>query len=95
MKLVWSKRSRSDLASIRRYIFQRNPQAADRVIDTLLAAAKRLETFPQLGRPSELSDVRLLKIPRIPYLMPYRVQDDAVEVLAVLHERRERPEEWS
>ncbi|CAN5244221.1 hypothetical protein BH10PSE7_BH10PSE7_42840 [soil metagenome] len=49
--------------------------------------------FPELGRASDRVDIRLLQVPRTPYLLPYRVIDSDIEILAVFDQRRDRPAE--
>ncbi len=95
MKLSWSRRSLRELAGIEAYISEQNPSAARRVAAAIVESAYRLEDFPHIGRRSERSDIRLLKVTGLPYIMPYRVEDKVVEILAVLHERIERPGDWT
>lgn len=94
MKLEWIGTSLSDLASIRNYIAERNPAAADRIAHDIDKAAQFLKPFPNLGRPTYRSDIRLLQVPNLPYLLPYRVNGEIIEILAVFDERRERPDGW-
>jgi plasmid stabilization system protein ParE len=42
MRVVWTARSLSDLASLRAYIAQDGPVAAERQVERILAAAVRL-----------------------------------------------------
>ncbi|MGQ0483789.1 MAG: type II toxin-antitoxin system RelE/ParE family toxin [Hyphomicrobiales bacterium] len=95
MRLVWSLAARGDLKAIRSYLTNRNPAAAERLMAELLRAAQRLEMFPQLGRPGHRSDIRLMQVPGLPYLLPYRVSGSDIEIFAVFDERKERPEEWT
>lgn len=94
MRLVWAGTSLSDLASIRKYIAERNPAAADRIANDIDKSAQFLKSFPLLGRPTHLSDIRLLQVPNLPYLIPYRVRGEIIEILAVFDERQERPGGW-
>jgi len=94
MKLNWSLAAQRDLKSIRSYIEVRNPVAAMRVADDIARAALRLEMFPQLGRAAHHSNLRLLQIPGLPYLIPYRIDSETIEILAVFDERQDRPPEW-
>ena len=82
------------MKDIETYIADRNPDAAKRVAAAIIEAAMRLEAFPYLGQPTHRSDVRELQVPRLPYLLPYRVRGEDVEILSVFDERMERPEEW-
>jgi hypothetical protein len=36
-----------------------------------------------------------MQVPGLPYLLPYRVSGETIEILAVFDERRERPVEWT
>jgi plasmid stabilization system protein ParE len=83
------------LLGIYRYIAVRDPFAAEKIMKTIAAAARRLAVFPQLGRPSDRSDVRLLQVPGMPYLLPYRVAEEEIEIIAVFDEWMERPPEWT
>ena len=61
-------------------------------------AARAAEVIDRLGQVPELyaevwQDVRAAPINRHPYVIYYRVLPDRVEVLAVLHARRD-PSEW-
>ena len=80
---------------IHRYIASRNPSATDKTVRLIEAAVQRLLMFPQLGRPTDQSEVRLVQVPGRPYLLPYRVGEDVVEIIAVFDERMERPPEWT
>lgn len=94
MKLKWGRQALADLARIDDYIAQFNPGAAKRITREITLAAKRLKSFPQFGRAAHRSALRLLQVPGRPYLLPYRVSNDTVEILAVIDERMERPPEW-
>jgi toxin ParE1/3/4 len=95
MRLKWLGKARGDLFSIHDFIKAYNPDAAERVSKEITRAALRLKAFPQLGRPSDRMGVRLMQVPGLPYLLPYRVSGDIIEILAVFDERWERPEEWT
>lgn len=94
MNLTWRRRALRQLDLIYDYISQFDPAAADTVSLAIEEAAIRLKSFPRLGRPSHKTDVRLLQVPGRPYLLPYRLTNNSVEILAVVDERMERPPEW-
>jgi len=64
-------------------------------VDSVVA---RLTVWPGTGSPVEglgaHLDVRRAPLGRFPYHLAYLVTDDAVQVLAVAHDRR-RPRYWS
>jgi addiction module RelE/StbE family toxin len=92
MRVVWTARALRDLASLRNYIVQDDTAAAERQVERILAAAARLAEFPETGRPGRRAETRELVVSRTPYLVPYRVRGEFVEVLRVLHGRQRWPE---
>ncbi|MBI4168386.1 MAG: type II toxin-antitoxin system RelE/ParE family toxin [Acidobacteria bacterium] len=54
-------------------------------------ATARLARHPESGRRGKLPGIRALVIARAPYLAPYRVHGDRIELLRVLHGRRPSP----
>lgn len=93
MKLVWSRRALRRLASIHDYIAKDNPAAATRVGLAIIEAAVRLEQFPQSGREGRVEGTRELVVPGLPYILPYRVVDDVIQIASVIHTSRKWPEE--
>ncbi len=96
MKLVWLPFASRDLASIADYYetAASTPLAAQ-VVQQIVLSASALIDNPHLGRPSESVDgIHELHIPRLPYLLPYRVIDDRIEILRVFHEAQDRPSVW-
>ena len=84
--VTWTIEALEDVHSIRAYIAQFNPYAAERVADRLLGAADRLADFPRLGAPIANGRRKLTTI--WPYAIIYRVGDDQVFVLSVRHGAR-------
>lgn len=85
----------SDLESIHEYYESRvGIEAADSVIAQIIEALEQLETFTGLGRPSQRPDVRELILSKFPFIAPYRLAHGEVQILRILHQSNERPEEW-
>ena len=91
MTVVWSPRAIQHLAALRAYIARDNPDAAAGVALTLLAAVERLAELPNLGRPGRLAGTRELVVPGTPFVIPYRVRSERLEIIAVFHGRQEWP----
>jgi toxin ParE1/3/4 len=89
MKVIVSPEARNDLRLIREYVSQDNPYAASRLAVELLLACDRLETFPERGRPGQRTGMRELTTVW-PYVISYRVKEDAVEIIRIWHGRQER-----
>ena len=91
MIIVWSPRAIAHLADLRAYIALDNPNAAGRIAATLLAAVERLTELPNLGRPGRVGGTRELVVPGTPYVFPYRLRGDRLEIIAVFHGRQKWP----
>lgn len=91
MIIVWSPRAIEHLAHLRSYISRDNPQAAQRIAARLLEAVERVAEVPNLGRPGRVAGTRELVVAGTPYVIPYRVRSDRLEVIAVFHSRQKWP----
>lgn len=89
VQVVWTRRAANDVLSIRAYIGQFNPLAAQRMAESLVAAGESLHLFPERGRPIGRGRRELTIV--WPYLIRYRVKDGRVDILTVRHGAR-RPE---
>jgi toxin ParE1/3/4 len=89
--IVWSPRAIEHLAHLRAYIARDNPKAANRIANALLEAVERLAELPNLGRPSRVAGTRELVVSSTPYVIPYRLRADRLEVIAVFHARQKWP----
>lgn len=92
MRLRWTRLAGADLEAIAEYIGQDSPAAAVRVVLELIdQAEKLLSRHTALGRPGRVVGTRELVIQGLPYIIPYRVRDNTIEILRVLHTSRRWP----
>ncbi len=94
MRLRWSQSALADLIDLRAYIEKDRPIAASTVARRILQAVSLLEQFPHMGRPGRVEGTRELVVSRTPYLVPYRVEDETIELLRVLHGARKWPDRF-
>lgn len=89
MKIVWSPEAIGDLISLRAYIAENNSAAALRTAQRIVQLIEDgLVENPSMGRPGRVPGTRELVITRTPYVVPYRVRGDAIEILRVYHGAR-------
>ena len=94
MKAVyWTPEARMRLKEIQDFIIgQDAPQAANRVVTTLLSRTRQLETAPLSGRKiSDYPDDELRELLEQPYRIIYRVTEQQLEILTVMHYRQLLP----
>jgi len=91
-RLAYAARYFRRLEDIRERIAENNPPAANRMVLRIRAAVARLATSPELGRPGRVTGTRELVIPGTPYIVPYRVRGDIVQIITVLHSAQRWPD---
>ncbi|HET8637651.1 MAG TPA: type II toxin-antitoxin system RelE/ParE family toxin [Acidobacteriaceae bacterium] len=89
MKIEWTVPALQHIREAREYIEIDNSAAAVRQVDRIEAAVNLLRAFPMMGRTGRRSGTRELPVPGTPYLLVYRVKQESVQVLAVLHGARD------
>ena len=82
-KVIWSPRALADIDSIRDYIGQSSPLAAQRMAIRLLQAGDSLDLFPRRGRPAARGMRELTVI--YPYIIRYRVVGERVDIVRIKH----------
>ena len=91
MRVKWLDFALSDLDSIEEYIARKNPGAAVRVVLSVIAAVELLVEQPGLGRTGRVEGTKEIVLTDIPYTVAYRIKNERVEVLRVLHQARQWP----
>lgn len=93
MRIRWLRTALANLDQEAEYIAADDPRAAARIMARIREAVERLATHPWSGRPGRVPGTRESIVPGTPYLVPYRVRGNAVEILRVFHGARRRPEQ--
>ena len=92
VRVDWSLAALADLKAIAEWIEQdRDLQTANRIARAIYGAVQSLLTMPYRGRYGRLDDTRELVIPRLPYIVVYRVLEERLVILNVLHGARRWP----
>ena len=90
LPVEWKLAARLDLIEIIDYIAQENPQAAEKMKRLLDEAAERLGEMPYINRRGRVAGTRE-KIAHRNYIIVYRVAADKVEILNIVHSRKNYP----
>lgn len=89
-KLVWAADARRDLRDIFEFVAERNLAAALRLQIRIREGAENALALPLAYRPGRLADTREL-IVHPNYILVYRVFEDRVRILRLLHARQLYP----
>ena len=90
MRLVWREEALDDLEAITSYIANHNEFAALRLQDAVEACAERLPDHPFMYRKGRAPGTREAVV-HPNYILIYRVSAEAIEILSVVHSRRQYP----
>jgi toxin ParE1/3/4 len=91
VRVRWLRVALANLEAEADYIAEDNPAAAHRLVQRITRAVDLLAKNPAMGRPGRVSGTRELVVADTPYIVPYRVRANAVEILRVFHAARKWP----
>jgi toxin ParE1/3/4 len=94
VKLRWTLPAVDHLREIFEYMAADNPGAAVRTVERIRNAIRQTARMPNAGRLGRVGGTREVVVLGTGYLVAYRVLDDAIHVLAVLHGARKWPESF-
>lgn len=76
------------------YIAQEDEDAAQKISDYIEARVEGLSKQPHQGRPGRIFGTRELVMDKFPFIIPYRVKDNEIQILRVFHTSRNPPRTW-
>jgi toxin ParE1/3/4 len=91
VRVEWLRAALDNMNAAAEYISRDNPVAAARTVAAIVNAVDNLKRFPASGRPGRLSGTRELMASGTPYIVPYRVRGDVVQLIRVFHAARKWP----
>ena len=91
MRILWTEPARRDLRLQVSYVAERNPDAARRLQAAVRQGVEGLADYPNRGRPGRYEGTRELVIVGTPYIVVYRVREESVRILRVLHGAQDWP----
>ena len=92
VRLRFSLRALRQIGAIHDFIAEENGTAATRTVQTITSTCNRLTDFPEMGRSGAQRGTREWSIPRLHYVVVYKldVSRDELVIVSVLHTRRKR-----
>jgi toxin ParE1/3/4 len=92
MHVKWLRGALRNLHQAVNYIAQDNPIAAASVAESIWEVVTRLEQHPYMGRLGRLKGTREVVVPRLPYVIRYRIKTETLEILRIHHMAQRSPE---
>ena len=82
VQILWTNNAKRNLEQ---YISQDNATAAFKMVNKIIDAVEHLAEHPGIGRPGRIMGTRELVIIGTPYLIPYRIKNQQIEIIRVFH----------
>jgi len=84
----------NQLQGIFGYISEGNPAAAERIVRRIHEAIVRTARMPKAGRIGRITGTGEIAVPGTRYIVAYRIVEDMVHMLAILHGAQVWPESF-
>lgn len=83
--------ARADIDAIYHYIAIDNPRAASAVVAAIHQTVEILRQFPEKSRHTRQRRLRAVPLSRYPYIVFFKIRQDKIFVVHVLHGARRHP----
>ena len=94
MTIEWSDAATCQLMAVRDYLGKSSPRYARRLVGKILDSVVILDRMPYFGAEvPEYGSPQIREIFYDPYRIIYRVRPDKVQIVSVIHARRQLPKD--
>ncbi len=97
MQIKWSASALKDLDNELEYLASSENgdiDLAQKVYAHIRRSVSKLAEFTEIGKKGRVFGTRELIVSKYPYIVPYRVKNNCVEILALFHTKSELLERW-
>jgi len=88
MKLRFTPTAYADIDSVYDYIAAENPAAAQKTLDKIENMIDHLVDHPQPGKKGRVKDTRELIVPNTSFIIAYELNQETIDILAIIHSSR-------
>ncbi|ENP8357916.1 type II toxin-antitoxin system RelE/ParE family toxin [Vibrio sp. B513a] len=89
--ILWEEESLNDREKIFEFLFDFNPDVAERTDNIIEAKVENLLEQPLMGVQRDGIRGRLLIIPEVSMVVSYWVEDSTIRIMRVLHQKQKFP----
>jgi toxin ParE1/3/4 len=86
--VTWTKRSLIHLEAELAYYGQINSQLAKELSIIIKNSISKIQNMPGIGQAGKKIGSRELILQTFPYIIVYRVRDNILEILSIVHQKR-------
>ena len=95
MTIRWMPLADQDLEAAYEYAKQRNEDAAKHLVVRVFSSVGLLMRHPLAGREGRVKRTRELAVTGTPFVIAFRIRQDEVQILAVIHGPRRWPKSFN
>ena len=92
LEVIYSKRAEQDIFEIGYYLGERNPFASEQLLSKIYKSCDNLQNFPFIGQQCDEISIGIRYLVIGNYLVFYKVNNQMVRILRILHSARHLPE---
>lgn len=89
--IFWEEESLNDREKIFEFLYDFNPDVAERTDNTIEQKVETLLDQPQMGVQRENIRGRLLIIPEVSMIVSYMIDGESIRIMRVLHQKQKFP----
>lgn len=95
MQIKWTVSALNDLASEMDYLAKKaGDETAKKAYIVIQEKVSNLKRFPGMGREGRIFGTKELILADYSYIIPYRINESRIEILALFHTKRKLPDTW-
>jgi len=94
MKLRWTRLALQDLEQALVYVSEKNSSFPPLMLPRIKKSLKALKSHPFIGRAGRVPGTRELIIVGTPFILPYRIKLETIDLLAFVHSARRWPDSF-
>ena len=94
MEIRFTRNAYADVDAIYDYIAADNPAMAQKILNKIENMIDYLADHPQLGRIGKVIGTRELIVPDTPYIIAYKIDQQVIDILAIIHSKTRWPEQF-
>lgn len=94
MKIRWSQKAFQNLYRETEFLDEHSHQAARHFVSKILQALEHLKNNPYMGRQGRVSGTREYILNDFPYIIPYRILNEEIQIIRIFHTSRKWPKRF-
>lgn len=94
MRVKWLRIAVQNLDQAAEWIAKDNPQSARVFVISVQDTVDKISNIPAIGKTGRVAGVREIGVIGYPYIIPYRVVGDELQILRIFHVRQQSPGRW-